>query len=232
EAADLVAAAPADLAADGVLCVLGVHRLGALEEAVRAARPGDRVTAAVTTDAPGELLPLARLAVADLTGCLRRAVPAAALPRLQVVGDPQGAIAAAAGVADPGDGTEAAVRIAAGRITARATGRLACHAAAAAAGTDGPGGRRAEEGATRWSSASRPKGSARTPWSGWWPPGWRCRPTPRAPGPTCACWPRSGRGPRASCTSWAGARWWSTGRRTPPACSTWSRRFRRSARGP
>ena len=148
EAADLVAAAPADLAADGVLCVLGVHRLGALEEAVRAARPGDRVTAAVTTDAPGELLPLARLAVADLTGCLRRAVPAAALPRLQVVGDPQGAIAAAAGVADPGDGTETAVRIAAGRITARATGRLACHAAAAAAGTDGPGGRGAEEGAT------------------------------------------------------------------------------------
>ncbi|MFC7741039.1 hypothetical protein ACFQXA_08635 [Nocardiopsis composta] len=38
--------------------------------------------------------------------------------------------------------------------------------------------------------------------------------------------------PRASCTSWAGARWWSAGRRTPPACSTWSRRSRRSARGP
>ncbi|MFW5418646.1 TetR/AcrR family transcriptional regulator [Nocardiopsis sp. CNT-189] len=131
EAADLVAAAPADLAADGVLCVLGVHRLGAVEEAVRAARPGDRVTAAVTAAAPGELLPLARLAVADLTGCLRGAFPAEALPRLQVVCDPEGAIAAAAGAADPGDGTETAVRIADGRITARAEGRLACHAAAA-----------------------------------------------------------------------------------------------------
>ena len=39
---------------DGVIAVLGTGRLGAAEEAVRAARPGEAVTVAVVTDAPAE----------------------------------------------------------------------------------------------------------------------------------------------------------------------------------
>ncbi|MEV6400011.1 TetR/AcrR family transcriptional regulator, partial [Streptomyces sp. NPDC051907] len=116
----------------GVVAVLGLHRLEAAEEMVRAAQRGATVTAVLVTGSPGELMPLARLAVADLCGCLRQAFPPSAWPRLQVVYDASGELAAAAGVSAVGDGTEAAVRIEAGRIVARAEGRGACHAAATA----------------------------------------------------------------------------------------------------
>ncbi|MFD0660429.1 TetR/AcrR family transcriptional regulator [Thermocatellispora tengchongensis] len=56
-ALDLVRGEPARLAADGVVAVLGLHRLDAAEEAVRAAPPGTRVTVAMVTAEPGELAP-------------------------------------------------------------------------------------------------------------------------------------------------------------------------------
>lgn len=117
---------------DGVVAVLGLHRLVAVEEALRAAPPGETVTLAVVTGRPDELGPLARLVVTDLRGHLRAAVPAPAWPRLRIVHDEPGALARAVGVTDPGDATEAAVRIRGGRIVARASGFGAGHAAAAA----------------------------------------------------------------------------------------------------
>lgn len=133
-AVDAIRGGPARLADDGVVAILGLHRLEAAEEAVRAASPGATVTAVLVTGDPGELAPLARLAVADLRNCLRRAFPPSAWPRLQVVYDECGALAAAAGVPAVSDGTEVAVRVEAGRIVARADGRGACHAAASAGG--------------------------------------------------------------------------------------------------
>ncbi|MFI9586213.1 TetR/AcrR family transcriptional regulator [Streptomyces sp. NPDC052236] len=138
-ALDLVRDEPARLTDDGVVAVLGLHRLEAVEEAVRGVPPGTRVTAVLVTGAPDELVPLARLAVADLCACLRQAFPASAWPGLRVVYDASGALAAAAGVSAVSDGTETAVRIEAGRIVARADGRGACHAAATVtAGSSSP----------------------------------------------------------------------------------------------
>ena len=114
------------------MAVLGLHRLSAVEEAVRAAPPDTTVTLAVVTGEPDELAHLARLVVADVGACLRQAFPPATWPRLQVVLDDAGALAAAAGVRAVSDETEVAVRIADDRIVARAEGRGACHAAATA----------------------------------------------------------------------------------------------------
>ena len=122
----------ADMKHDGVVAVLGLHRIAAIEEALRAAPPADAVTAALVTSNAGELGPLAHLAVADLRNCLRAAVPASAWPRLQVIHDESGALAAATGVSAISDATESAVRIRAGRIVACADGYGACHAAASA----------------------------------------------------------------------------------------------------
>ncbi|MEV4300410.1 TetR/AcrR family transcriptional regulator [Microbispora rosea] len=131
-AVDAVRGEPASLARDGVVAVLGLNRLEAVEEAVRATPPGDEVTAVLVTGDPGELGPLARLALADVRACLRQALPEAAWPRLRVVHDDEGAVAAAAGVTAVSDGTEAAVRVRSGRVVARADGYGACHAAASA----------------------------------------------------------------------------------------------------
>jgi len=129
-AMDALRAEPARLTGDGVIAVLGTHRLAAVEEALRAAPAGAEVTAVVVSGDPAELMPLARLVFADLRRCLRAAVLPAAWPRLQVVLDAEGTVAAATGVPAVGDGTEVAVRVAAGRIVARADGHGACHAAA------------------------------------------------------------------------------------------------------
>lgn len=130
-AVDLVRGEAAPLAADGVVAILGLHRLEAAEEAARATPPGAEVTAVLVTGDPGELAPLARLVLAELCGPLRAAFPPAAWPRLRVVLDESGAIAAAAGVPGVGDGTETAVAVRDGRIVARADRRGACHAVAA-----------------------------------------------------------------------------------------------------
>jgi AcrR family transcriptional regulator len=131
DATDALREEPAPLKGDGVLAVLGLHRLSAIEEALRAAPPDAEVTAVLVTGNPGELGPLARLAVVELRGCLRAAIPASVWPRLRVVLDETGAVAAAAGVSAVSDATETAVRVRAGRIVARADGYGACHAASA-----------------------------------------------------------------------------------------------------
>lgn len=121
---------------NGVLAVLGSHRLAAIEQAVRSAPPGTPVTLVVVSGDPGESAPLARLVLAEFASCLRQGFPLSSrLPR--VVHDPTGAVAAAAGVRSVGDETEVAVRIEGGRIVARAEGFGACHAAAVS-GVDGP----------------------------------------------------------------------------------------------
>lgn len=141
----LVADEPVDLAADGVLTVLGLNRLSAAEDAARAVAPGTRVTVVMVTGDPAELAPLARLAVADLTACLRQAVPRPSWPHLEVVCDETGAVAAAAGVETVTDTTETAIRVAGGRIVTRATGIGAGHtmtSASTSASTSVPVGRR------------------------------------------------------------------------------------------
>ncbi|WP_203704696.1 TetR/AcrR family transcriptional regulator [Asanoa iriomotensis] len=117
----------------GVVAILGLHRLGAVEEAVRATPPGTDVTLVLVSSDPGELSALARLALAEVETCLRAAFPPTALPRLAVLHDDTGALAAAAGVPAVSDATEAAILIRDGRIVARAEGFGACHAAATAA---------------------------------------------------------------------------------------------------
>ncbi|WP_248963324.1 TetR/AcrR family transcriptional regulator [Sphaerisporangium perillae] len=118
--------------ADGVIAVLGTSRLEASEEAVRAARPGDRITVAVVTSDPAEIGRLVRLRISDLIGCLRGVFAPDAWPGLRLVLDDRATVASAIGVPDTGDATEAAVRIQAGKIVARACGRGAAHAVATA----------------------------------------------------------------------------------------------------
>jgi AcrR family transcriptional regulator len=129
---DALTGEPLHLDADGVVVVLGTHRIAAVEEAVRAAPAPAAVTAVLVSGEPAELLPLARMVLADLRRCLRAAAPAAAWPGLRIVLDATGSVAAAAGVPAVGDATESAVRVAGGRIVARADGHGAAHAAATA----------------------------------------------------------------------------------------------------
>ncbi|GLZ36517.1 TetR/AcrR family transcriptional regulator [Actinokineospora sp. NBRC 105648] len=125
EVVDLVTGA-AFQPGDGVVVVLGLDRLDAVEEAVRLT---DQVTLVLVTSQPDELLPLSRLVITQLAGCLRQAFPRQTWPRLRVVGEPS--LAAAAGVSAAGDGTEVAVRVVNGRVVARAEGFHACHTIAA-----------------------------------------------------------------------------------------------------
>jgi AcrR family transcriptional regulator len=130
---DLITGRPHRLDTDGVIVVLGTSRLAAAEEAVRAARPGDRVTVAVVTSDPAEIGRLVRLRISDVTACLRRVFAPDAWPRLQLVIDDRALILSAVGTAVAGDDTtEDAVRIQGGDIVARAHGRGAGYAAAAA----------------------------------------------------------------------------------------------------
>ncbi|WP_308800842.1 TetR/AcrR family transcriptional regulator [Actinomadura sp. K4S16] len=121
-----------DLRADGLVSVLGAHRMEAAEDAVRSARSGERVTVAVVTGDPDETGLLLRLRVADLASCLRRVFPTEIWRRFRlVIGDDAAAVATSIGLTGTDDTTEAAVRIQDGAIVARAHGRGAAHAAAA-----------------------------------------------------------------------------------------------------
>ncbi|WP_329109663.1 TetR/AcrR family transcriptional regulator [Micromonospora sp. NBC_01699] len=133
-ATDALRDEPARLDGNGVIAILGLHRLSAIEEAVRAAPPGADVTAVLVSGTPDELAPLARLTVAELRACLRQAIRPSDWPRLQVVHDRDGVLAAAAGVPSVSDATETAVAVRGGRIVARADGWGACHAAASSQG--------------------------------------------------------------------------------------------------
>jgi AcrR family transcriptional regulator len=133
---DLLTGHRVQLDRDGVVALLGSGRLGAAEEAVRAAGPGDPVTVVVLTGDPAESGRLVRLRLGDLAGCLRRVLGPDPWPGLRIIVDDRSLVAAAVGLADPGDATEAAVRVRDGEIVARAEGRGAGHAAAAAGGSD------------------------------------------------------------------------------------------------
>lgn len=134
---DAIRGVPARLSGDGVVAILGLHRLAAVEEAVRATPPGVDVTAVLVTGAPDELAPLARLAIADLRGYLHQAFPPPVWPPLQIVLDESGTVAATAGVPAVSDATEIAIRVQTGRIIAYADGHGACYAAAVGPGRSG-----------------------------------------------------------------------------------------------
>ena len=129
---DSVRTAEVSLVEDGVVAVLGLRRAAAVEHAVRATAADTTVTAVLVSGSPRELIPLARLAVAELAGNLRQAFPEYAWPRLRVVCDSTGAIAAAAGLPAVGDTTETAIRVSGGRVVSRAEGYGACHVIATA----------------------------------------------------------------------------------------------------
>lgn len=132
EVHDLVSGRPVRLDRDGVTAFLGTERLEAAEEAVRAARRGDRVTVVVRTADPAEIGRLVQLRIGDIASCLRRSFPPEAMPALQIVCGAGAPAASVAGLPDDGDATEAAVLVRSGRIAARAAGRGAAHAAATA----------------------------------------------------------------------------------------------------
>ncbi|MET7399077.1 helix-turn-helix domain-containing protein [Dactylosporangium sp. NPDC005572] len=108
---------------DGVVAILGMHRLSHVEDALRA---GHETTLAVVTAQPAELAPLARLSLAELRNHLRRTVPAKHRPALHVVVDDQGILARGAGLDALSDTTETALRVQDGRIVARSDGWGAC----------------------------------------------------------------------------------------------------------
>lgn len=112
---------------DGVVVVLGLHRLEAVEEALRAAPEDVPVTVVPVTAEPAELLPLVRLVLAELRGGLAQAFPARTWARPRIVLDP--GLAAAAGAVESDDDTELALRLHEGRIVARSEERGAAHAA-------------------------------------------------------------------------------------------------------
>ncbi|HET6502265.1 MAG TPA: TetR/AcrR family transcriptional regulator [Amycolatopsis sp.] len=128
-AIDLVRGEPARFDGDGVVAILGLDRIASAEEAVRTGAP---VTVVLVTGDPGELAPLARLVIAEFCGCLRQALSPEAWSPPRVVCDEGGSLAAAAGVLAVSDETEIAVRVEGGLVVARAAGRGACHAVAAA----------------------------------------------------------------------------------------------------
>ncbi|WP_101788590.1 helix-turn-helix domain-containing protein [Nonomuraea indica] len=139
--AEALRGAPAGLGGDGLVVFLGLRRLSALEDVLRAVPPDAPVAAVAVTGDPAELGPLARLVLARLGDHLRPAVPPAAWPPVRVVVDDLGAVAAAAGLPSPGDDTETAVRVSGGRLAARADGRCAGHVLATHPYGEGPDGR-------------------------------------------------------------------------------------------
>lgn len=76
---------------------------------------------------------LVQLRVGDIAACLRRVFPADEWSGLRLVRNDCAVVAAALGLPEVGDEAETAVRIQDGAIRARAQGRGAAHAAAAAA---------------------------------------------------------------------------------------------------
>jgi len=116
EATDLISGDPFR-PADGVVAVLGLHRLAAAEQAIRG---NAEATVVLVTSQPAEFGPLVRLVVGELGACLRQAFPRSDWPNLRVVFDES--VAAAAGVLAVSDESEVAVRVADGRIVARAEG--------------------------------------------------------------------------------------------------------------
>jgi len=121
---------PADLDSPGVIAVLGLNRLSAVEDVVRSA--GGTVTIALVSSHPDELGPLARYTTGSLLSCLQQL-----LPRVQLVHDESGVLASALGCEVIGDDLEYAAAIGDGRILTRAEGFGAAYALARTAGIRG-----------------------------------------------------------------------------------------------
>ncbi|MEU0543908.1 helix-turn-helix domain-containing protein [Nocardia sp. NPDC005978] len=124
---------------DGFVLVLGMNRIAAIEQLMAAASHEDQVVVVLVSAASAEVLPLARLAIADFSRSLRYAFPARALPAVQIVVDED---AISAGLVEAGtpldDNVEAAMIIRHGRIIARAAGDRACGRIAASIRKDAP----------------------------------------------------------------------------------------------
>ncbi|RJO78360.1 TetR/AcrR family transcriptional regulator [Nocardia panacis] len=126
--ADQISGNQVDFATDGLIAVLGAGRLAAAEEAVRSARPGEHVTIVVVTNDRAETGRLVRLRVTDLVGCLRRVFVPEVWRHVRLVLDDDALAAAAIGLTNPDDETEAAVRVQGNMIVANAQGRGAAYA--------------------------------------------------------------------------------------------------------
>ncbi|NUW30829.1 TetR/AcrR family transcriptional regulator [Nonomuraea sp. SMC257] len=129
-AVDALRGIPLALYGDGLVVFLGLRRLSAVEDVVRAAPAALPITLVVVTDDPGEHGPLARFALARMGAHLRAAVPAGGWPDVRIVCDELGRVAATAGLPSVNDGTETAVRVSGGRLIRRADGRGAGYALA------------------------------------------------------------------------------------------------------
>ncbi|WP_285634458.1 TetR/AcrR family transcriptional regulator [Lentzea sp. NBRC 102530] len=127
---DVISGEPVDLGR-GLVVVLGAGRLGAAEEAVRSAQPGEQVVVAVVTGDPEETGRLVRLRLLDAVASLRRVFAASSWRPVRLVLDDGARVASAIGLADPGDETESAVSVRDGVVVARAHGRGAGHAVGA-----------------------------------------------------------------------------------------------------
>ncbi|KAA8886245.1 TetR/AcrR family transcriptional regulator [Nocardia colli] len=123
---DRVYGTTAHLDGNHTIAVLGMHRISAIEEALSTSIPQRITIALVADDDAGELMPLARLALADIGRSLRFAFPTPALPQLQVVVDDAGVLAAACGIEEINDDTESAVAVRDGFIVMRTDGPGAC----------------------------------------------------------------------------------------------------------
>ncbi|MEU4163692.1 TetR/AcrR family transcriptional regulator [Actinoplanes sp. NPDC026670] len=124
---------PADgITDDGLLVVLGTARLGAAEEVVRAAGPGDRVTVAVVSGDPAETGALVRLRLTAMAACLRQALPPGVARPLHIELDDGPALAAAVAASSPGLAAQDDVR--GDDTAATARGDVLGAAAEAAAG--------------------------------------------------------------------------------------------------
>ncbi|WP_394618544.1 TetR/AcrR family transcriptional regulator [Lentzea sp. JNUCC 0626] len=127
---DVISGSPVDVG-HGLVVVLGAGRLGAAEEAVRSASPGEQVVVAVVTGDPAETGRLVRLRLTDTVACLRRVFAVSSWPPVRLVLDDDARVASAIGLAGAGDETESAVSVRDGLIVARSHGRGAGHAAGA-----------------------------------------------------------------------------------------------------
>jgi AcrR family transcriptional regulator len=139
ECADLITGAPVDWSGDGVVAVLGLRRASAVEQALRGARPGERVTLVLVSDDPAERAPLASLVLAELLAALRPGFPEGALAGLAVVLDREGRVADAAGMRSAHDDACLALRLEGGHVVAQAEGAAACHAVAGLRSDSVPG---------------------------------------------------------------------------------------------
>lgn len=108
---------------DGVVAVLGLHRLEAAEDAFRAAPRGTEVTLIIVTGDPGELGQLARLHLAELRTTLLTAAHPKAFPAFRFILDPEGRRAGEFGATAISDATEIAAQVHNGRIVSIAEGR-------------------------------------------------------------------------------------------------------------